>query len=125
MRDILVFLMFMAPSLQGRVSVGGASVALMEPAVLLASAGLLAHELVQHRLRLSKERILVPIFGLVLWASIVRPLGMDWGHGLSDVRDWAIPLIALVVLLSARNVRWRRWTHLFVVGAVLNADVGI
>ena len=59
------------------------------------------------------------------WIAIVRPWGQDWEHNLSDLRDWAIPVLTYIVLISTIRRGWRKWALLFVLVGALSATVGI
>jgi len=108
------------------MELGTFSFALMEPIVLLVSGILLAHQIVdQGRLVIPKDPLLYLLTGMLLWAFFIRPWASDWQHGLSDVRDWLIPLLAFVALISSIRRRWRKWLTLFFFLAIVNASVGI
>jgi hypothetical protein len=122
----LIFLLFLAPTVQYRVELGGVSFALLEPVILLVSSLLLAHQIVSwRRLVILKEPLVYFFSFIVLWALVIRPWADDWKHGLSDVRDWAIPLLGFVALVTTIRQGWRRWIAIFLLLVWLNALVGI
>ena len=126
MTKALILLLFLAPTIQYRVELGKFSFALMEPVVLLVSAILLAHQIVsQRRLVILKDPLVYLFTGMALWALIILPWAPDWQHGLSDVRDWLIPLVSFVALISSIRHHWRKWLALFILLATINASVGI
>jgi len=63
--------------------------------------------------------------GITVWASIVRPWASGWQHGLSDVRDWAVPLLGYIALVSTVRLRWRKWIGVFLAWIVLLSILGI
>src|SRR5512135_3425784 len=88
MTSLLLFLLFLAPTIQYRIELGGFSFAFMEPIVLIVSVILLTHQVMtRRRLMISKDSFVFLVIGLALWAGIVRPWAADWKHGVSDVRD--------------------------------------
>lgn len=124
--SLLLFLLFLAPTIQYRIELGGFSFAIMEPIVLIVSVILLTHQVMtRRRLTISKDSFIFLVAGMVLWASIVRPWAADWKHGVSDVRDWVIPLLGFIALSSTVRHGWRRWIGVFLFIAVLTALVGI
>ncbi len=126
MTSLLLFLLFLAPTIQYRVELGGFSFAFMEPVVLIVSVILLTHQVMtRQRLLISKDSFIFLVAGLTLWAGIVRPWAADWKHGMSDVRDWLIPLLGFIVLSSTIRHGWRKWIGAFLLIAVLTALVGI
>jgi len=126
MSNVLIFLLFLTPTIQYRVELGPFSFALMEPFVLLVSAMLLAHQIVSRRRLVILKNPLVYLFiGMTLWAFVVRPWATDWKHGLSDVRDWAIPVLGFVVLVSTVRSGWRRKTQMLMIIAILQSTIAI
>jgi O-antigen ligase len=124
--NILILLLFLAPTVQYRVEVGSFSFALMEPITLLISTALLTWQIIaRRRLVLVNDTLIFLCLGMVLWAMLIRPLDADWKHGLSDIRDWAIPVLGYAALTSSIRQGWRRWSLLLLVAVFLQALLGI
>jgi O-antigen ligase len=125
MTRLLIFLLILASTIHYRVELRGFSFTLMEPIILAVSAILFAHQLLNRRTLLVLKDWLVYLFlGITLWAALIRPWAVDWQHGLSDVRDWAIPVLGFVALTSTIRHGWRKWIALFVIWAFVNALLG-
>ena len=125
-QQALILLLFLAPTVQYRIELGGVSFALLEPVIVLLSSLLLAHQIVSwRRLVILKEPLIYFFSFIALWALLVRPWADDWTHGLSDIRDWAIPLLGFVVLVTMIRQGWRHWITIFLLLVWLNAFVGI
>jgi len=125
-KSLLVFLLFTAPTIQYRVEIGAFSFALMEPVVLLVSVILLIHHAVQYRrLSVPKEPLVFLFTVITLWTSTIRPWASNWQNGLSDVRDWAIPLLGFMTLLCTIRQGWLKWSTIFLILVWLNAWLGI
>jgi O-antigen ligase len=125
MTDLLLLLLFLAPTIQYRIETGSVSFAIMEPVVLTVSGVLLAQQVRHRRLVIVNDPLVFLFLGMVLWAALIRPWADDWKHGLSDVRDWAIPALGYVALVSTIRRGWRRWIVLLLVAVVLQALLGI
>jgi hypothetical protein len=126
LKDLLIFLLFAAPTIQYRVELGAFSFALMEPIVLLVSVMLLIHQAVRyHRLSIPKEPFAFLFATLTLWAFTIRPWASNWQNGLSDVRDWAIPLLGFITLSTTIRRGWLKWITIFMILVWLNAWLGI
>lgn len=124
--SLLLFLLFLAPTIQYRIELGGFSFAIMEPIVLIVSVILLTHQVMtRRRLMISKDSFVFLVAGLALWASIVRPWSADWKQGVSDVRDWLIPVLGFVALISTIRRGWRKWVLVVLTIVVLEALLGI
>jgi O-antigen/teichoic acid export membrane protein/transcriptional regulator with XRE-family HTH domain len=122
----LVLLVWLIPSIQYRIELGPVSFALMEPVVLGISLILLIYQLIwRRRLFLSTNLLLWIAIGYLLLAAAVRPWSPILTAGLSDVRDWAIPLITTIVLLGAFRTRWRAWSLLIVYIAAILSIIGL
>lgn len=125
-KNLLIFLFFAAPTIHYRVEMGGFSFALMEPVVLFVSVALLAHQIVSwRRLVILKEPLAFLFAAITLLAFVIRPWDSNWQHGLSDVRDWFIPLLGFVVFLTTIRRGWRHWVTIFLALVWFNALVGI
>ncbi len=127
MIDVLIFLLFLSPTVQYRVELGIFSFAIMEPVVLLVSTALFTSLLQKKkkRLMIPKDFTVLLLAGMVFWALIVRPWASNWQNGLSDVRDWLIPFVSFTILVSSVRSGWRKWIGLLLVVAIGNAFVGI
>ena len=126
MTVLLLFLVFLAPTIQYRVELRVFSFAVMEPVVLLASGVLLARAL------LKKQTVRIPgtwpeigLIAIVAWAVLIRPWSQDGKHGLSDIRDWAIPVFTFLALRLAGRQDWRKAMDVFVIVIALTALIGI
>jgi O-antigen ligase len=98
----------------------------LEPVVLIVSVILVAHQ-IQNRgsLIVLNDLFIFQFATLTLWAVLVRSWAADWRHGMSDVRDWVIPVLGFAVLTSTIRHGWRKWTRVFLLIVVLGAFVGI
>ena len=125
-KSLLILLLLAAPTIQYRVEWGAFSFALMEPVVLLVSAVLLIHQAVQcQQLKVPKEPPVFLFAAMTLWSFIIRPWASNWQNGLSDVRDWAIPLLGFITFLSTIRQGWPKWIKIFLILVWLNAWLGI
>ncbi len=117
----LLFLM----TVEYRFDVGPLSMALSEPFVLLAAAVVLLPKLVR-REPLEWRNPLFILFALFMaWVLLVRPFAPDWKHGLSDVRDWALPTLFLFTLLNTTPRAPNTWLTAFIVILCFNSVIGI
>ena len=126
MTQVLLFLIFLAPTIQYRVELPGFSFAVMEPVVLAASAILILGS------RARKQPLVIPrtwpeigLIAIGVWAILVRPWSSDWKHGLSDIRDWVIPIITFLTLLATVRHGWRNAVQILLAMIVLTSLVGI
>src|SRR3990172_7206781 len=126
MTQVLLFLIFLAPTIQYRVELPGFSFAVMEPVVLAASAILILGS------RARKQPLVIPrtwpeigLIAIGVWAILVRPWSSDWKHGLSDIRDWVIPIITFLTLLATVRHGWRNAVQILLAMIVLPIFVGI
>lgn len=118
---ILLFLLFVTLTIHYRVEVGEVSFALIEPVALLVSAMLWAGQIVSRRRLVILKDPLVFLFAVItLWSFVIRPWGPDWVHGLSDVRDWAIPTVLFISLVSNIRLKWRRYINI-----LLAVEIGL
>ncbi|MBC8512600.1 MAG: O-antigen ligase family protein [Dehalococcoidia bacterium] len=125
MTGLLILLLWLAATIQYRVELGLFSFALMEPVALLVVGFLFLYQLGRGRLVLTKDRLQWLFLAFTIWVAIIRPWAEGWKHGLSDVRDWAIPVLTYVVLIGTVRKGWRRWSRLFVLLAVLYTFLGL
>ncbi|HEY1013186.1 MAG TPA: hypothetical protein VGE07_10815, partial [Herpetosiphonaceae bacterium] len=139
----LIALIMAAPTIEHRLELRGFSVAVMEPIGLACAAGLwwqgrrapggwrarVAAAFADPLTRF----VLAMGAGLLLWIAatslgqiiIGRPAGGGWRARLSDLRNWAVPILIFSVMLLAVHQRWRDWTTLFVPIGVAHAALGI
>lgn len=118
----LVLLLWLAPTIRWRIDFGVFSYAFLEPIVIFVIVLLLLSR------KNSSFSINVSIIVLLLfftWILAIRPWSEDWKHGLSDLRDWMIPIITFCVLLSTVKRGWKNWTLIMVPVVVINACLGI
>lgn len=124
--NVLIVLLWLAPTIRYRVEMGSFSFALMEPIALFVVFFLLVRAMnLRDRMAISSDPVTVLLTVLVMWVAIIRPWGQDWQHRLSDVRDWAVPVLTYVVLVSTIRRGWRKWALFFVLVGVISAVVGI
>jgi O-antigen ligase len=126
MTRFLVFLLLITPAIQYRVEFGSLSFALMEPITLFAAGILIAWQITKrHTLTIAKDPMILLFMGMTVWASIIRPWAVDWQHGLSDARDWVVPLLGYIALVSTVRLRWRKWIGVFLAWVILLSILGI
>jgi O-antigen ligase len=126
MKPALIMLLFLAPTIQYRVELGAFSFTLMEPVVLITVAALLVDQISREgRLVVLKSPLVFLCLGMTIWAFMIRPWSSDWKHGLSDMRDWAIPVLGFVTLTGTVRDGWRRWIGFFTALALCNALLGL
>jgi O-antigen ligase len=113
-KTALLFLLFLAMTISYRADVEGLSFALIEPIALLVSALLWVNRITSGRQLVFLKDPLVFIFAsITLWSIVIRPWSPDWRHGLSDVRDWVIPTLLFITLVSNIRLKWRHYINLF------------
>lgn len=126
MRAFFIFLLVLAPTIQYRIEVGPVSMAFMEPVAILVCIFLLTEQFLRRgSIFVLREAFIVLLLMISAWSILVRPLGANVTGGLSDIRDWLIPILIFVVLISTVREGWRTWIGLFLVGVVLQAVFGI
>lgn len=133
MKNFLVCLLFLAPTISYRFELGSFSIALVEPLILIVSGILLLHIMSKKQsTNLFSEPIMLFFFVLILWSLIASLLGWLMNHlvlnptaGLSDLRNWVIPFIGFTTLLIAIEGEWRKWSLVFFALVVLSAGIGI
>jgi hypothetical protein len=123
---LLLLVLFVAPTIHYRVELGGASFMLMEPVVLFVSTALLGQQFVQRRsIFVLKDPLIFLFLTMALWSLLVRPWGLNSHNGISDIRDWFVPTLGFVTLLSTIRHGWRKWIMLFLFVVVLQSLLGI
>jgi len=126
MTQLLLFLIFLAPTIQYRVVLPWFSFAAMEPVVLLASAALILRSRVRgEALRLPRTWPEIGLMALMIWVALIRPWAQDMQHGLSDVRDWVIPVVTFVSLRMTIRQGWREAVRLMVALALAISVLGV
>jgi len=126
MTEILFFAILVGPTIQYRVELGAFSFAVMEPVVIGASLALILLPMLSRRpVMVRKDPLLLLLLGLMLWVTLTRPWQADWEHGLSDLRDWGIPVLAYTALVSSPSPGWRKRAQLLVLLAVAYSGMGI
>ncbi|HEX5689973.1 MAG TPA: hypothetical protein VFX76_08220, partial [Roseiflexaceae bacterium] len=79
----------------------------------------------RRRVAILNDSLLFLGLAMVVWVALIRPWSQDWQHGLSDIRDWIIPVLAYVALVSTIRDGWRRWTLLLLFVVLAQALFGI
>lgn len=125
LQGLLIALILLAPTVQYRVELGFASFALMEPVVLLAAVLLLGRQLLRRgSIYLARDPIIALLVLITLWALLVRPWSANRTGGLSDVRDWLVPTLGYIALVSTVRTGWRRWCAALLAGVVVQSLLG-
>jgi O-antigen ligase len=126
MTAFLLALIFISPTIHYRVDLGAFSFAIMEPVVLF-SSGVMLISLLTNRKKFSipKNELVFLSFFIAIAALLFRPYSTNWTNGLSDVRDWGIPLLAVVIISSFVRKGWRKWILLLLFWVVLQSIFGI
>jgi hypothetical protein len=124
--SLFFLLLWLAPTVRWRVDLGSFSIALMEPVTLLVIGVLVLNKLSPgNRPKLYVNSFLAVLILFFMWILVSRPWDQNWSHGLSDVRDWGIPILTIVVLLSFVKHGWRKWLLLMIPIALLQSGIGI
>lgn len=129
----LIFFIFLFLTIEYRIELGPLSVAAIEPIVLLFSAAVLLPKLWSQKQeflltlwqKIRQTPLLYLFLMITLLALFIRPWAINWKNGLSDIRDWLIPTISFVTLLTLDYRDWRKWVGLFLIVLYLNASLGI
>ncbi len=125
-QPLLIVLLFFAPTVHYRVELGLFSFAVLEPITLMVVAVFFSHQFItQKRIVILRDPIAHLFIAITLWAILVRPWSMDWKHGLSDIRDWAVPTLGFLALTSTVRCNWRRWIWVYIIIVWFNALFGI
>lgn len=134
MKNLLIFSLFLAPTIGYRFELGAFSFSLAEPVILLVSAILLLQLLYKEpsNLAVAKKSIIYLVV-IILWSFTISTvsanlfmsdLGFSLPSGLSDVRNWVIPVIGFVTLLLTIEKGWRKWTLLFLAQSIAYTFLG-
>lgn len=123
---LLFLLLWLAPTIRWRIYLGSISFAFLEPVALLVIAVLVLNMLLPgKRPKLYVNSLILVLILYFMWLLIIRPWGQDWSHGLSDLRDWGIPTLTIIILLSFVKHGWRKWSLSIIPIAMLHASVGL
>lgn len=126
MTSALIFVLFLAPTIQYRIELGAFSLALMEPIVILASALLLFSKMARrNRIAIPRDPLVLSWAGMILWAIMILPWAPDLSSSLSDIRNWTIPFLSMVALISTFRKGWRKCLAIFLALATANSILGI
>jgi len=119
---LLFFILWLAPTIRWRIDFGAFSFAFLEPVVLCVIVLLL---LSRKNSKFSINASILVLLLFFMWILVIRPWSADWKHGLSDLRDWLIPIIIFSLLLSTIKQGWQKWTTTLIPVAVLQAGFGV
>lgn len=124
--SLLIGILFLAPAFQYRVELGAISFTFLEPIAIAVIVILWLPQVLNRQRVVIWENLLTYLLSsLSLWAFVVGTLAHDWQHGLSDARDWMIPMLSFIVLTSAVSGYWKRWAYVFVASTVTSAALGV
>ncbi len=122
----LVALLWALPTIRWRLELGPFSLALLEPFTLFVIALLLIRRYMKRgKITLPAGVVTGLLVLLLAWVAFSRLLGEDLKHDLSDIRDWGIPILTYLVILSTVRKGWRRLALVFVLVGVLQSGLGI
>jgi len=126
MITVLLFLIFLAPTIEYRMRVGPVSFSLMEPVVLVASIFLFFREYVKkHSISWPRHKIFLILLVLLYWAIFAQVIFSDSTQtGLSDIRNWFVPILGFVALLSIKR-GWEKVIGVYIFTVFLNSLLGI
>lgn len=126
MLNFLLFLLFLSPGIQYRIELRGGSVTLTEIVAICFVLIMLFKQLVVYkRVTLLNDPFVFLFLGLLLWVITIRPWSIDWKHGLSDIRDWFIPIVTYMVLTAAVRKGWRKWCSFLLICILFQSFIGI
>ena len=115
-------ILWLVPTIRWRFQAGSFSFALLEPFVLLITIILF---IARNKIKLSINLFTIFLLAFIAWLIAIRPWGPDFEHGLSDIRDWIIPIFAFIVLYSTVKHGWRTWALISIGVGILQAGLGI
>jgi hypothetical protein len=124
--SLFFLLLWLGPTIRWRVDVGSVSFAFMEPVTLFV-IGILSLFMLSSgkRLTLYINSFIAVLIFYFTWILIFRPWDQNWSHGLSDLRDWGIPILTIIILLSVVKHGWRKWSLAMIPIALLHSVIGI
>ncbi len=124
--SVLIFLLFLLPTIQYRVELGAFSFSVAEPLILIVGAFLLARQLfAERRLVLLNNPLPLLLLLLLGWMVVLRPWSSNFTNGLSDLRDWLLPVAVFVLLVSTVRSGWQRYAKFFLLIGVLQGGLAI
>jgi len=98
----------------------------MEPFVLITAFLLFGTYLFRHKsFYISKASTIIIFIGLLVWTAVTRPWSLNWQNGLSDIRDWLIPILVLLLFNVVARNKWHRWYIVLLSWLSLLAAFGI
>jgi hypothetical protein len=122
----LIFLLFLAPTIQYRFAFGSFTISILEPIVLVVSSILLMQAMLNKRfIVITQEPFLYFIVAIIVWSFFVGLQANDLQSGLSEVRNWAIPSIGFITLISTVGYGWRKWVIIFFALAIISSLIGV
>lgn len=123
---LLMVLLIVAMSIQQRFDAGPVSFSVMEIAILPIIVSFFVRQINQRgSIYISHHLLIFLSLFYVVIAAVFRPWATNMTNGLSDIRDWVVPFVLLVLLSGSVRVDWRRWSVLFVFVAFFSAIFGL
>ncbi|MDD1748546.1 MAG: hypothetical protein LUO89_01595, partial [Methanothrix sp.] len=122
----LFFLLWLALTIRWRIELGGFSVAFLEPVTLFVLGIFMLNAFSPRK----KPKIYINSVVLILifffmWIVSARTWDQNWTHGLSDLRDWGIPIVTFITILSFVRHGWRKWAILLIPIALIHSLLSI
>jgi hypothetical protein len=118
--------LWLSMTIQYRIELGSISFALMEPFALLLAASLLSYQLIKYKtIFLTKDLTIYILIAFIVWLTVISWVNNDMNRGLSDLRDWIIPVSIYIFLITSRRKRWKELTLVFMLLATANSIFGI
>ena len=125
MLTVLLLLLFFAPTVQTRMSLGFVNLAFMEPLVLVVSALMILHQVyVRRTITLPRNNFMLFFAALLVWSIILGLLSPNTRTGFNDIRAWVIPALGFIALLTVRE-DWTYWIKIYVISIAANSLLGI
>lgn len=122
----VIGLLFLTTTIPYRIELGSFSILLLEPVTLLLVAVVFFRDPLLSRSRhLLKNPLVYLVLLLVLWSILIFPLSDSLKRALSDIRDWLLPTLAFLALLSAKGPTWRNRVMIFLVILLCNSFFGV
>jgi hypothetical protein len=123
---VLFFFLWLAPTVRWRLELGIFSISFMEPVTLLVIGILsLNYFAPNKKITLSINSFSIVLLLFFMWLILTRTWNQNWTHGMSDLRDWAIPIITFIVLLSFVKHGWGKWSLIIIVIAILHSAISV